>query len=165
MGRQREAAAYFEESLALLRAAHGNDHRLVAQALGGRGRLAKRREDYARAEADFREVVRILSASFGPDHQFTMLYDVRHADALRLLGREAAAAAAFADAMPTARASIPEGAPNRAIVERLYGEYLASRGRCADAREALDAAGAIFHTLGDESQLADIERARQACMG
>ncbi len=163
MGRTEDAVRNFREAIAIRRAVYGDEHMGVAEATGGLARLYTKAGDHARAEPLYRETVATLSAVLGPESLYALLYRVRHADALHQLGRDREAEALFAQAVPAALAAAPEGSENSGTVARLYGRFLADRGRCAAARPHLQAARQAFAALDLADDVAEVDRRLATC--
>ena len=163
MGRTEDAVRSFREAIAIRRAAYGDEHMGVAEATGGLARLYTTVGDHARAEPLYRETIATLSAVLGPESLYALLYRVRHADALHRLGRDREAAALFEQAVPAALAAAPDGSENRGTVAWLYGQFLADRGRCEDARPHLRAARQTFAALDLADDVAEVDRRLAAC--
>jgi serine/threonine-protein kinase len=163
-GRLGEAEAYLNEAAAILRQSEASDLQLAA-AITNLGLAAFLREDYAEAEARYREGRAMFVRRFGEDHVYTAVADSYIGRTLWQTGRLAEAERLLARAAGVFEAHQPSLAPRLAATRTWYGRLLAERDP-ARAEEQLRAAldVAAEHLVENSPARGEAETALGQCL-
>jgi serine/threonine-protein kinase len=102
-GRTEQAEALHRQALEIRRKVQGPDHPNVAVSLNNLATIAGDRSDYAEADRDFVEAIRIMSQAYGEAHRQTLHMQLNRAIMLKKAGRLSEAAAVLRTVTDLAR--------------------------------------------------------------
>jgi CHAT domain-containing protein/Tfp pilus assembly protein PilF len=144
MGPPAEAHTSIERALEIRERVLGPDHRDVAIALNGLGRLYRSREDSVKAESLFQRSLAILEKTHGPEHPAVAPSLNNLAHLYRSLGDYARAEALFQRALAIMERSLGPEHPNYAFALHNLGLLYWSKGNYAKAEPLFQQALVIW---------------------